>query len=424
MTIRSNPVLKPLVFFLMSFLIFSCNHSDELKAKKLKNAEKFFGYQDQTSQVKNLVVNKKHPHVVDLITYQKDSINISTLVDSISYTPLETNDNCLIGDIDKMFYDGRRIIILDKRKAQSVFIFEKTGKFHAKINFLGKGPGKYAGIEDVAVDYRTGNIILLDLSDNKIITYDQDSHFLSEKPVGFYVYELALFPKSSDILLASHSEFNAHFNSVYLYNLLLTDSLVKPYARAFKFNEESGLNFHWWNPINIHSDGSALFYYPRFTDTIYRIEKNSATAEYKIDYGKSSLPPDFFESQTDNRFEQLQGSGRFSFFMGDFVASPDFFFCIASIKGLDTYGFYCIKSGKTKSSTVISLDRPDVPFFNVPKCNYKNEFVSAVSVKGAATEMISTIHDIGKKDKKILGRFSHLRENDNPILLFYTLKNF
>jgi hypothetical protein len=423
MTIQVKTIAN-IFLCLISFCILSCDHADQLKAKKQKIAGKFFGYDDQSTQVINLPINKSRPHLVDLITGQSDSILISTLVDSIAYAPLETNENCLIGDIDKILYDGKRLIIVDKRKAQSVFVFEKNGRFHAKINYLGKGPGKYAGIDDIAIDYRNGDILLLDLEDNKMITYDQNGHYLSEKPVGFYVYELAFLPGSANLLLASHSEFNAHFKSVYLHNLLLTDSLVKPFARAFHFDAKSGLNFHWWNPINVRSDGAYLFYHPRLSDTVYQIQKNSATAAYKIYYGDSALPADFFASQTDERFEQLQGSGRFSFFMGDFVATPDFFYCRASIKGVDTYGFYSVKSGKTMSSDVISLDRPDIPFFNVPRCNYKNEFVGVVSVQGAATELISSIHDIGKKDKNLLRRFSRLKQNDNPILLFYTLKKF
>lgn len=395
-----------------------------MKNQKEVIASRFFGDQSQNQKVPSVEVGTNGLTTIDVITPWSDSILASELVDSISYVPLETTENCLIGDIDKLFFANERIIIVDKSKAVSIFVFEKNGKFHSKVSALGKGPGEYLGINDVAIDYRTGNILLLDLSNRKILTYNQDGTFLSELPIGFYVYELALLPGKPDFVLANHSEFNAHYNQIYLYNIIQTDSLIKPYAKSFPFSEQSGLQFHWYNRFNFRTDGSSLYYYARFSDTIFRIEDDKIMAEFKIDHGKYKFPVDFIEKPTDERFVQLRSSGNFSYFMGDFVKSDKNLICKVNTKGSDQYVFHSLKTGLTKVAPTIALDRSDILLFNIPMHNSNDLFVSAITVQAAAMEIFASAHYLETKDKRLIEKFTKLKETDNPIVLFYTLKSF
>jgi hypothetical protein len=420
-----NKVLQASAKGILLLLVISslgCSSSSNLEVKRQAIAQDFFGVQKQQGPVNKLNIIKTDLHDVDLISHETDSIMVSTLVDSMSYVPLETNENCFIGNIDKMMFAGKRIIVLDKYIAQSIFIFEKTGAFHAKIEKLRKGPDEVFSIDDITIDFRTGNILLLDLSDKKILTYDQDGRFLTERPVGFYVYELAMVPGKSDLALANHSESNSNFKDISLHNLIQTDSLIRPYAKAFPFSEQSGLDFHWTNPINFRTDGLSLYYYPRFTDTIYQIDGQVADARYQVNYGDSGFPAQFYKSPSDNKFEQLRGT--YSYFMGDYVATPDYFYCSASVKGAETFGFYSNKTGITKSSEVIKLDGPNVIFFNKPMCNDGNIFLSAMTVREAIEGMTGSLNYLGQKNKKLLLRFAEAKENDNPIVMFYTLKPF
>ena len=60
-------------------------------------------------------------------------IRMSSFVDSISYIPLETKDECLIGFVDKIVATNDYYYVVDKQKTSSVLCFDKLGKFVRKI---------------------------------------------------------------------------------------------------------------------------------------------------------------------------------------------------------------------------------------------------------------------------------------------------
>ena len=60
------------------------------------------------------------------------------LLDTVfSVIPLETNRDCLIGEIDKLEIKDARIYVTDDM-AKSVFVFDMAGKFMSKVNAHGK----------------------------------------------------------------------------------------------------------------------------------------------------------------------------------------------------------------------------------------------------------------------------------------------
>lgn len=76
---------------------------------------------------------------------------LSEFVDSISYIPLETNDSCLIGSMDKLLVTDCYYYVVDKEITSSIFCFDKKGKFIRKVGQKGIGKGEYVSIDDVNV---------------------------------------------------------------------------------------------------------------------------------------------------------------------------------------------------------------------------------------------------------------------------------
>jgi hypothetical protein len=60
---------------------------------------------------------------------------VSQLFDEVNFIPLETIKESLFGRIDQLEVTDKYFVILDDN-TNSILIFDKTGKFHAKI----KGP--------------------------------------------------------------------------------------------------------------------------------------------------------------------------------------------------------------------------------------------------------------------------------------------
>lgn len=114
-------------------------------------------------------------------------IKMSEFVDSISYTPLETNDDCLIGNIDKLLVTDKYYYIIDTEIACAVLCFDKKGTFIRKIGNRGVGNGEYVSISDVNV--YNDDIYIMDSDLMKLFIFNEEGilekeikiHFLSEK---------------------------------------------------------------------------------------------------------------------------------------------------------------------------------------------------------------------------------------------------
>ena len=76
-------------------------------------------------------------------------IMMSSFVNSISYIPLETKDECLIGCIDEIIVTDDFYYIVDETKACSVLCFDISGKFICKLGSRGPASGEYMQITDV-----------------------------------------------------------------------------------------------------------------------------------------------------------------------------------------------------------------------------------------------------------------------------------
>lgn len=56
---------------------------------------------------------------------KESNIKLSSLVDSIYYIPLETKDEFLIGNIDKLIVTDKEIYVLDKNITTATYCFDQ-----------------------------------------------------------------------------------------------------------------------------------------------------------------------------------------------------------------------------------------------------------------------------------------------------------
>lgn len=80
--------------------------------------------------------NRSHPP----LQTTEHLLHLSDIADSLSYIKLATDTSNLIGVIDKIIPLKDRILIVDKDITQTIYIFDKSGKFIRKINKKAEGP--------------------------------------------------------------------------------------------------------------------------------------------------------------------------------------------------------------------------------------------------------------------------------------------
>ena len=122
---------------------------------------------------------------MDVSSAEKE-YDITPLMDTsdIKIVPLETNQDCLIAEVSRIFVLNGHIYVFDKQ-TKGVYIFDMSGKYVNKVHSIGAGPGEYTDISDVFID--ENNIFITDYYINKILVYGLDGHFVRDfKTEGFF----------------------------------------------------------------------------------------------------------------------------------------------------------------------------------------------------------------------------------------------
>lgn len=96
--------------------------------------------------------------------------------------PLETTEESLIGEYDRILMTDSVICVLDYSKSRSIFIFDGKGHFKSKIMKVGRGPGEYVFPDGIALKGDT--ILVNDRVARKMLYYGLDGTFYKEVPIG------------------------------------------------------------------------------------------------------------------------------------------------------------------------------------------------------------------------------------------------
>ena len=113
---------------------------------------------------------------IDLMATDSDTLYYSSFVDSLSYIPLETKDDCLIREITDAILTNQYIFILDTPQ-QSVWIYSTKGKFIRSLHHQGNGPGEYINLIQFEYDADNRELLLLDGWNKSILRYSPDDKF-------------------------------------------------------------------------------------------------------------------------------------------------------------------------------------------------------------------------------------------------------
>lgn len=103
------------------------------------------------------------------------NVDISEIVDSITYIPLETNDDCLMGDVYEAVLKGGYVFVQDSKH---IYTFDGQGNFIAQIGRVGNGPGEYVNIDAFYVDDISETVGVVCGYKESILCYDFHGKYL------------------------------------------------------------------------------------------------------------------------------------------------------------------------------------------------------------------------------------------------------
>lgn len=341
-----------------------------------------------------------------------NEIMMSTFVDSISYIPLETKDECLIGYIDKIIVTDKFYYIVDKTIANSVFCFSKSGKFVRKFGNRGVASGEYVRISDVCV-YKD-SIYLWDVSLQKMFVYNCSGEIVGERKFDYVAETFSVLDDSWIVFYGDYRN-----NEKYRYgkaypNLLfvnINNGQIKPdlffdSRICFTGIISSSFNFVSCNNLAIS-----------LNDTLYQaISPATLKRKYVVCFGDKyqKTKKDYIKKLETETIDAYQGNEYMKEipYLYAYLETPSYSFLKYNLKDYYYIGIinhkesdiYTEASGYKKNNVVNDID--SIALF-VPLTTYKNDVYSYVSPE----RLIS--------NKTLV---KQMKTDDNPVIVRMQLK--
>ena len=351
------------------------------------------------------------------LAQEERPINVSEIADSITYLPLETSQQALIGSVDKLIVtEDQRFIVVDKEIARSIFLFDSTGKFLHAIGHTGTGPGEYTQLEDVS--YYKGKLFVWDSSLKKILIFSTNDEYLGACPFEYTAYSLCNLTSTILAFCCDYTPNRELTEKGSCPSLLFVDIEKGGKPRtALPFPTSTAAAAYQATLNNLCHQN---LYLP-LNDTIYKISKDGYEKKYVLDYAaayKQEKESYVKRSQT----EPLTADDAIQSFQNDrFPHLITYFEC----EGVDVffmrmqsylyYGFYyplsgTYKEGSTAKGLPVINDIDGIAPF-LPRSSEGNVIYSVMPTS------VLLEHDSENSH-----RTQGIHEDDNPVIVKFHMK--
>ena len=221
---------------------------------------------------------------VTQIQYDEKAENfilIDQIVDRCSFVRLASEQSSLIGKIDQLILCDSFIVVVDKRIAKSIFVFNHEGKFLNRISRLGNGPGEYLLINHVAIN-DNNQVCILDNIKARVTLFDISGKFISSQDLPFKSVKMEFLGNDNILFdVQDCSPISGNKKIIEKSCYVLTDSNFKV---KYTFGEDHSYNnpsFQFYMEDFLKSDGK-IFSRLDHGNTIFEFNRDSVIARYEL----------------------------------------------------------------------------------------------------------------------------------------------
>lgn len=360
---------------------------------------------------------------VTQIQYDEKAENvivIDQIVDHCSFVRLETEQSNLIGKIDQIIFCDSLIVVVDKRIAKSIFVFNHDGKFLNRISRIGNGPGEYLHINHVAIN-DNNEVCILDNIKGRITFFDITGRFVSSQDLPFKSLKMEFL--GDDYILFDVEKCDAVSGNRKVIEkscYVLTD-----YEGNVKYG--FGEDHSYENPSykvyleNLLKSDGKVYFRLYHGNTVFELDQYSIKAKFEISLKHDKLYVPTIEDlcrdddlYTDNRLQMPSFSGTL-FLCKDYSCYRMLF---PERENLYTWFFMSNETGKILTLSTES-DDPVLSRFENPRARWSdNSLVQELP----PTFLLSHKDEILSKSmvENPEALYDGLSLEDNPVLFFYT----
>jgi hypothetical protein len=332
---------------------------------------------------------------------------------------LNTPPGILVGSANKVLASDQTIFVVDNRFTQQVYAFDPNGNFKTLVGRKGDAPGQYEDIVDVAIT--ESSIYILDMG-MRIFNYDVKD-FSFKNSIEIPVNANAIFPQpDGSILISSHDKSNSVNNYIYQ---IRGDSIIQSVLKQPGGQLASIAAAPFSNDMDNY-----VLHAPAYSNRVYAINQSGLASYFSLHFGSDTIPAQVIQS--DNIGEQLilNPKKSYSYIVSTpLVQTKTHIILRASHKDkLITYILHK-KLGTIKAYTGITDNIFLGGLSDFAETALGNECVYVLNPEPmqaywqALNQSPEDLELFKKEKPALLSILEQMKENENPILIFATLKN-
>lgn len=241
----------------------------------------------------------------------EDNTSIQPLISSIAaveLVPLETDSTHLLGASPDMLLAGNDYILADRQNCR-IYRYSSGGKFLNAIGEKGRANNEYANIDNIQT---TDNDVMVFSRPGKMLRFSKDGatctlREINDKGVQSYLV-------GSDILTYYS------YSSGHPYRLALLGARD---TLGFLRTKEKVMNFAGDGQVFSGDEKNGIFVLDSYSPTIYEFKDGSLDPYLSFDFGKYSIPEEFYNFKDAFQSSQYLFTRNFAL-VHKFFCSKDF----------------------------------------------------------------------------------------------------
>ena len=327
------------------------------------------------------------------------SLKLSEYIETAKSIKLETNANCIIGEIKKIQIFKENIYVLDEI-LNRLCIFDKLGRFINKLDKIGQGPGEYITMLDFEVN--DSGIYTLDASGRAINQYDFDLNYIGKKSfpfvsVNFYPLKDKLFYIYNEPIPFSDYHMLTEIND----EGEILDNL-------FPVKQSSKEPFYWVSYNVFQTYKGDVYFSPRLNNTIYTKNEKEWIKAIQVSFKDKTFP-----ENEDIQMYDIYGPDFPYMLRNHYFISNKYIIVDFSTNMQRYFAFYnketkLVETGLAQNDLIPDYDR----FF--PRWQGNDFLIESVNAEYVLEDFPGLLNTNPE--------LSNLKSDDNPVLVIYELK--
>ena len=365
---------------------------------------------------------------IDLTEAVAKQLPAEEWIEEVQFIPLETNLDCYLSSASRYNLNSEFIVFYADQK---IHLFNRQGKHLKSFKHWGKGPGEYSSLYSVDLIPDRHEIMGVDPSQRKILCYDFDGNLTNEiktatMPIRAVPLDSGLFAYYLSRLKGS-GQMGSDFHLVEIINRE-GDIISKHLPYPLQLDHEGATS------ISNSGENGIFFINPCFSYNIYQIGPgNQFSRKYSFSFGDSNIDTTLLSNE-----KYLSGSELRAAFLNkkeylDYltVTTNTISFWAPVNRTKIQFGTRQInrKTGHIRfievDSSNSSINYSGIPF-EFPLKSSGEYFVLTMD----AIDLMEIIRKLTMEQKQLLekckgfDRLTGLKEDDNPVLILYKVKDF